>query len=236
MGKCIFKGYQISLHGKDYEVLVPSEPITEMWVELWETTCKNGDWDYCIVNRCALQWLRNSYIALTQNPYRIIYFPIRNVEHICELRYTEIPPDFVLYTHQRQLNRREWKDIKKCMKYIKLQQTVVRFHIPTLFKDYERMMHQWRKKKTFYWKRKWRVHRDEEKLFYQHDTCFIESSVRQALYAAIEIQEALARDLESELEEHHYLQYTAGSRCGGISYEFATKEFLERREREEWKW
>lgn len=235
MGKCVFKEYSIKLHGKCYRVLTPGIEITEMWVELWETIYKNSSWSFAVLDRTAFKYLRDAYIALAQNPYWIIYFPIRNVERVKKDFLTEIPPEFVLYTHQLQLNRREWKEIKRCMKYTKPQQCVVRFYMPDLYKHNVIMMRQWTKKKSYYPYRRWK-YRDEEKVFYQYETCFIESSIRQALYTAIEIQKAMEGDLETKIEEHQYLLNTARSRCGGISYEFATKNFLKRREKEEWKY
>jgi len=175
MGKCVFKEYNITLHGKKYKVLVPGMEISEMWVELWETRYQNGNWDYAILNRKAFEYLRSGYIALWQDPYYIIYFPIKNVERINEFHFTQFPPEFVLYTHQLQLKRREWKDIKKCMKYIKPKQRVIRYLMPDLMKDCDHMMRAWEKKKTFYIKHR-RIFRDEEKVFYQYETCFIESS------------------------------------------------------------
>lgn len=235
LGKCVFKEYDIVLHGKQYKVLVPGTEITEMWINLWQTQYKNGDWDAVILNRMELKYLRAAYIALYQNPYCIVYFPIQKVEQILEMRYVEQPPDLVLYTHQLQLKRSKWREIKQCMKYIKSIQCVIRFNIPELIKTYENVLHQWKKGRTFYKLRQWK-YRDEERLFYEHNTCFVESSRKQAIYAAVEIQHALERNLEKELEEEQYLSYTAGSRIGGMSYEFATKEFLRKREEEGWRY
>lgn len=234
MGKSIFKEYNVNLHGKQYIVLEPWSDQLDMWIELWATV-PGGDWDYCMLGRKEFEFLRDSYIALTQNPHYIIYFPLHNAEKVTSFNYTQIQPDFVLYTHQSQLNRKEWTDIKRCMKYIKPKQRVISFHMPTLFKDFEKIMHQWKKKKTYYRYRGWK-YRDEERIFYQYETCFLQSSIRQALSAAIDIQKALERDLETEMENHQYLDYTAGSKYGGISYEFATKEFLIRREAQGWKY
>lgn len=234
MGKSTFKEYNINLHGKQYIVLTPWSEQLDMWIELWATV-PGGDWDYSVLGRKEFKFLRDSYIALTQNPYYIIYFPLHNAEKVSSTNYTQIQPDFVIYTHQSQLKRKEWIDIKNCIKHIKPKQRVIRFHMPSLFKEFDKMMHQWKKKKTYYRYSGWK-YRDEERLFYQHETCFIQSSVRQALYAAIDIHNALEKDLETEMEEHQFLQYTAGSRCGGISYEFATKEFLKRRESQDWRY
>ena len=204
-------------------------------IDLWVSGVSHGDWDFCVLNWDALQYLKCAYIALTQNPYRIIYFPIRNIEHICRDRYTQVSPDLVLYTHQARLNRKQWNKIKKCLQFIKSKQCVIRYDMAELYKEHEKMMRQWAKSRSFYRYKGWR-YRDEEKSFYQHNTAFLETSRRQALTGVIDIGDALKRDLETELEESQYLNYTTGSLHPGISFEFGTADFLRRREEENWMW
>ena len=58
----------------------------------------------------------------------------------------------------------------------------------------------------------------------------------QAMCGVIDIQKMLESDLENELQKSQYLRYLPGHRRGGLSYEFATIEFLKRREAEGWRW
>ena len=235
MGKCVFKEYSIMLHGKNYSILIPANDIREMWIELWANGYKNSGWNYAVLNRDAFQYLKAAYIALNQDPFKIVYFPISNIEHVLSARYTRLSPDLVLYTHQIQLNRKKWKKIKQCMRYIKPKQYVVRYNMAALYQEYDIMMQQWKKSKTFYRYKGW-YYRDQERLFYQHETCFVETSRKLSLTAVIDIEKALKRDLETDLEERQYLNYTAGALRGAISYEFGTKAFLQRREAQNWQW
>ena len=74
MGKFVFNEYHIKLHGKEYDILVPSVNITEMWAFPMRDLSKCDNWDAIEGNRLAMQWVRNAYITLYQEPNKIIYF------------------------------------------------------------------------------------------------------------------------------------------------------------------
>jgi len=57
MGKFVFKEYHIKLHGKEYDILVPSVNITEMWAFPMSERNKLDNWDMIQGNRLAMHTL-----------------------------------------------------------------------------------------------------------------------------------------------------------------------------------
>ena len=65
MGKFVFNEYHIKLQGKEYDVLVPSVNITEMWAFPMQDLSKCDNWDVIEGNRLAMQWVRNAWESIS---------------------------------------------------------------------------------------------------------------------------------------------------------------------------
>ncbi|MBR2009628.1 MAG: hypothetical protein IJ936_05840, partial [Peptococcaceae bacterium] len=77
MGKCVFKEYQIKLHGNTYQIFIPDTVFDEFWV--MPDGYFGVEYDWVAGNRTAMKWIRNAYIALTKYQNSIVYFPVRNI-------------------------------------------------------------------------------------------------------------------------------------------------------------
>ena len=138
MGKFVFNEYHIKLHGKEYDILVPSVNITEMWAFPMRDRNKLDNWDAIEGNRLAMQWVRNAYITLYLEPNKIIYFKLRNIPPAYELRLWTLPLDLVLYNHQ----------------------------MPELMKIQPLIFRQWKKNKSYYREKSWeRAYHEYETYF-----------------------------------------------------------------------
>ena len=138
MGKFVVNEYHIKLHGKEYDILVPSVNITEMWAFPMRDRNKLDNWDAIEGNRLAMQWVRNAYITLYLEPNKIIYFKLRNIPPAYELRLWTLPPDLVLYNHQ----------------------------MPELMKIQPLIFRQWKKNKSYYREKSWeRAYHEYETYF-----------------------------------------------------------------------
>lgn len=138
MGKFVVNEYHIKLHGKEYDILVPSVNITEMWAFPMRDRNKLDNWDAIEGNRLAMQWVRNAYITLYLEPNKIIYFSLRDISPAYELRLWTLPPDLVLYNHQ----------------------------MPELMKIQPLIFRQWKKNKSYYREKSWeRAYHEYETYF-----------------------------------------------------------------------
>ena len=221
MGKFVFHEYKINLHGRDYDILVPSVKIEEMWVLPMEERTKCDSWDIVEGNRLAMQWVRNAYITLAQEADKIIYFTVRQIPPAFDLKLWTVPPDLVLYNHQVQLKRKNWKKLKHCMKYRKPEQHVVYFNMPELLQKEKIIFREWKKNKSFY-RRKSR-----ERVYHEYDTYFVEGDTKQALGLAAQLQRSLCKDLESLIYQEHGIEYVGTGVFGKAEYAFTTKEYID---------
>lgn len=221
MGKFVFKEYHIKLHGKEYDVLVPSINITEMWAFPMRDLGKCDNWDVIEGNRLAMQWVRNAYITLYQEPNKIIYFSLRDIPPAYELQLWTLPPDLVLYNHQIQFKRKNWKKLKRCMKYMKPKQHVVYFNMPELMKIQPLIFRQWEKNKSYYYEKSW------ERAYHEYETYFVEGSRKQALELVVKLQESLCQDLEKIIYERSGVEYVGTAEFGRAEYAFVTKEYID---------
>ncbi len=221
MGKFVFNEYHIKLHGKEYDILVPSENITEMWAFPMLDLSKCDSWDVIEGNRLAMQWVRNAYITLYQEPNKIIYFSLRDIPPAYELQLWTLPPDLVLYNHQIQFKRKKWKKLKRCMKYMKPKQHVVYFNMPELMKIQPLIFRQWEKNKSYYYEKGW------ERAYHEYETYFVEGSRKQALELVVKLQESLCQNLEKIIYERSGVEYVGTAEFGRAEYAFVTKEYID---------
>lgn len=221
MGKFVFKEYHIKLHGKEHDILVPSVNITEMWAFPMSERNKLDNWDMIQGNRLAMQWVRNAYIALYQEPYKIIYFPLRDIPPAYELKLWTLPPDLVLYNHQTQFKRKNWKKLKRCMRYMKPKQHVVYFNMPELLELKPIVFKQWEKNKSYYYKKSW------ERAYHEYETYFVEGSPKQALELAVQLQNSLTQNLEKMIYEGLGVEYVGTAEFGRAEYAFTTREYID---------
>lgn len=222
MGKFVFDEYHIMLHGKEYDILVPSVKITEMWAFPMREMGKCDNWDVIEGNRLAMQWVRNAYITLYQQSNKIIYFSLRDIPPAYELQLWTLPPDLVLYNHQIQFKRNNWKKLKRCMKYMKPKQHVVYFNMSELMKIQPLIFRQWKKNKSYYYEKSW------ERAYHEYETYFVEGSSKQALELAVKLQESLSQNLEKIIYERSGVEYVGTAEFGRAEYAFVTREYIDR--------
>lgn len=152
MGKIVYKRYQIRLHRKNYDILVPYRMPEKLWLAPYGSFYKNGEGADLLGDRYAMKCMRNAFITLAQEPDKIIYFPLNQRWISYDRLGLHRIPQLVFYNHNIQLKRREWQDILKIIQggYRKPEQYVVYLNYSELEKRYENMLHQWMKSKSYY--------------------------------------------------------------------------------------
>ena len=124
------------------------------------------------------------------------------------------------------MKRKEWNELRKIIhKYRKPEIHVVYFNFPKLEKQYELMLHQWKKKKSYYV-------RDQVRECFQHNTVFFECDKRNDLQVAVKIEQYLRRDLEQMAVRCGYnapvfVGPYVNNSWGYLSFYFVTKQFIE---------
>lgn len=199
MGRIVFKQYFLKLHGKQYDILIPDRLPENMWMVPRSFIYKYSEGSELLGDRDTARWLRNTYITLALEPDKIIYFPLKENHPVCPRINVHHATQVVFYNHNVQFERREWKDIKHCLRYCKGKPYVVHYNADDLEQACKEMEHQWKKSSSYYSTRRF-------KEFYQYETCFFETCRKTALQIAAGMQKELKKDLDDEAE-HSYLQY-----------------------------
>ena len=197
MGKIVYKRYQIYLHKKCYEVLVPYQMPQKVWLDPRGYLYKHADCSELFVDINAMKCIRNAFITLAQEPDKIIYFPLENRCSIHERVLIDKVPQVVFYNHTIQFKRKEWKAILEAIRYTRSTEYVVYYKFLDLKLLYEKMLHQWKKRKSYY--------RDGlVKEYYEKNTVFFECDKRNDLQVAVELGKQLEDDLEYEARRGGY--------------------------------
>lgn len=204
--KIKFKKYMVEFKGHHYDILIP--PDTEqLWIINYGNKHWGTNWDG---NRKGLEALLYSSAVLGFNPAdKVIYFPIRGniVPEIYKKRNafpgegstTVDDCDLIFTTHQAQLKRSEWTEIKKSLEYKKAESYVFCY-------DKERCNQYFHKICD-----KWEYSSDRKKEFaietMQDTTLFYVLSRRifQCIYLSID--EFLQNNLEEEFLQNEFLPF-----------------------------
>lgn len=64
MGKIVYKRYQIRLHKKNYDILVPYWMPDKLWLAPYGSFYKNGEGSDLLGDRYAMKCMRNAFITL----------------------------------------------------------------------------------------------------------------------------------------------------------------------------
>ncbi len=224
MGKIVYKRYQIRLHKKDYDILVPYCMPQNLWLDPRGYIYKQADFSELFGDRHAMKCLRNAFITLAQEKEKIIYLPLENKCALHEQVLINRVPELVLYNHNIQLKRKEWKNLLKIIRrYRKPEIYVVYFNFPELEKQYDLMLHQWKKKNSYYIS-------DQVKEYFEQNIVFFECDKRNDLQVAIKLEKYLRCDLEQMAIRRGYDApvfvgpYT--NSWGYLSFYFVTERFI----------
>lgn len=130
--KIKFKKYEVEFKNHKYDILLPPD-IGQLWVTNYGDKHWGTNWDG---NRKGLEALWYSAAVLGFNPSgKVIYFPIRGnkvpewykqwQDEFSEEGSSIVDDcDLVFTTHQTQLKRSEWTELKKTFKYRKAESYV----------------------------------------------------------------------------------------------------------------
>ena len=124
--KIKFKKYAVKLKGHNYDVLIP-HGTEQLWITNYGNQYWGTNWDG---NRKGLEALLYSAAVLGFNPTdKVVYFPIRGNKVPEIYRERNAFPgekstvtdecDLIFTTHQAQLKRSGWTEIKKMLRYRK---------------------------------------------------------------------------------------------------------------------
>lgn len=182
----------------EYCVLIPYD-VANMYVYDFGGEEGTG-W---IGNRKIVKTLMYAAAILGFNPAnKIIYFPIRGNEPPKFYSWAD-RCDLIFTTHQAQLKRSDWSDIRNALKYVKEKTYVLQYDSERTEAYFIKSIEHW-KKTVAPRKKEYLIEVMEE------DTLFQVYSRKQFQIICLELQEFLQRQLEQELledQKHHTIPY-----------------------------
>lgn len=218
--KIKFEKYTVKLRGHSYDIIIP--PDTE---QLWIQNYGNKHWETCWYgNRKGMEALLYAAAVLGFNPAgKVIYFPIRGNAYPESYRRKNAFPgesitmtedcDLVFTTHQVQLKRSEWIEIRRMFKYRKAETYIFSY-------DRERT-NQYFKKICGKWEHSSDAGKEYKIEHMQNQTLFYVLSRRLFQKVYLSLDGFLQRNLEKEFLENEII--TEFVEMGGVYFPYRNR-------------
>lgn len=219
MNKIFYNEYVLKLHGKQYEILIPKIPLEEAWV--WPEVYINQEGTFVEGNRNLLQAAWDAAVTLTNYRNKIIYFPVRKIPPLRRFAGYEDNYDILFYNHQIQFKRKNWKELRNMMRYVKPKCYVVEYSLNDFLEASRERWERFRRSNQYY-NRKSCIRR-----WVAYGTLFVEGSIDLFSEEVDLAYSFMQSDLEVEAADLRcWFPYTY---ILGVEWYFVTKEFHEKK-------